>query len=161
MDFPWNCLIFHDVDLLPLNETNTYRCSKNPVLMASRMDKWGWKLPYASYFGGVGSMPAAQFEKVNGFSNMFWGWGCEDDDMQSRLRFHGLPIEQLDKEGFYRMAKHAQEPINQQGVQMFRNGITRYAWDGLSNLTYALLSRDVLEKCTILHLHLERTVDQK
>ena len=28
MDFPWNCLIFHDVDLLPLNETNTYRCSK-------------------------------------------------------------------------------------------------------------------------------------
>ena len=70
--------------------------------MASRMDKWGWKLPYAGYFGGVGSMPAAQFEqvnesltikahisfwfKVNGFSNMFWGWGCEDDDMQSRLR---------------------------------------------------------------------------
>ena len=69
--------------------------------MASRMDKWGWKLPYASYFGGVGSMPAEQFEqvnkgltahlfhidfKVNGFSNMYWGWGLEDDDMQSRLR---------------------------------------------------------------------------
>ena len=28
MDFPWACLIFHDVDLLPQNETNTYRCSK-------------------------------------------------------------------------------------------------------------------------------------
>ena len=27
-DFPWSCVIFHDVDLLPQNETNTYRCSK-------------------------------------------------------------------------------------------------------------------------------------
>jgi len=157
MDFPWNCLIFHDVDLLPLNETNPYRCSEFPLLMASRMDKWGWQMPYASYFGGVGAMTTEQFEQVNGFSNMFWGWGSEDDDMQMRLRFHGFTIGQLDKEGFYTMAKHAQEPINQKRHELFKTGKKRFAWDGLSNLTYELLSRDVQEKCTIMHVRLERT----
>jgi len=156
MENPWDCLIFHDVDLLPLNETNTYSCSKDPLLMASRMDKWGWELPYAGYFGGVATLLVKQFEQVNGFSNMFWGWGAEDDDMQRRLRFHGLPIGQLDKEGFYTMTKHAQEPMNEQRVEMLNQGSTRYAWDGLNNLTYSLVSQDVLEKCSILQVRLER-----
>ena len=31
----------------------------------------------------------------------------------------------------------------------------RYAWDGQNNPTYALLKREVLENCTILHLQLQ------
>ena len=30
--------------------------------------------------------PPMQFKKVNGFSNQFWGWGGEDDDMSNRIR---------------------------------------------------------------------------
>ena len=37
---------------------------QHPLLMASRMDKWGWKLPYANYFGGVATMTAKQFKQV-------------------------------------------------------------------------------------------------
>ena len=37
MDFPWDCLIFHDVDLLPLNDTNPYSCSKAQYYHALRL----------------------------------------------------------------------------------------------------------------------------
>ena len=37
-------------------------------------------------------MSAAHFRRVNGFSNQFWGWGGEDDDMSTRVRANSLAI---------------------------------------------------------------------
>lgn len=43
-----------------------------------------FRLPYAALFGGVSAMTVKQLRTVNGFSNSFWGWGGEDDDMSNR-----------------------------------------------------------------------------
>ncbi len=43
-----------------------------------------FRLPYTGLFGGIAAMRTSQFIKVNGFSNMFFGWGGEDDDMFNR-----------------------------------------------------------------------------
>ena len=37
-------------------------------------------------------MSVDHFRLVNGFSNVFWGWGGEDDDMSNRLRQKKLYI---------------------------------------------------------------------
>lgn len=37
-------------------------------------------------------MTTQDFLKVNGFSNRYWGWGGEDDDMRLRLKKVGLEV---------------------------------------------------------------------
>lgn len=51
--------------------------SKNYWRMFSR-------LPYYSIFGGASALTKNQFMLVNGFSNVYFGWGGEDDDMSQR-----------------------------------------------------------------------------
>lgn len=43
-----------------------------------------------SYTGGVLVIRRSLFEAVNGFSNLFWGWGHEDNEFYMRLRWCGL-----------------------------------------------------------------------
>ena len=37
-------------------------------------------------------MSRQDFVKVNGFSNRFWGWGGEDDDIRRRINKAGLKL---------------------------------------------------------------------
>jgi len=39
---------------------------------------------YTSFFGGVNSFRPDHFQLINGFSNRFYGWGGEDDDLLYR-----------------------------------------------------------------------------
>jgi len=43
-----------------------------------------YRLPYQRRFGGATSFRPDVFELVNGYSNEFYGWGGEDDDMLRR-----------------------------------------------------------------------------
>ena len=43
-----------------------------------------FRLPYDSYVGGAIALTEENMEKINGFSNVFFGWGGEDDDIGMR-----------------------------------------------------------------------------
>ena len=47
---------------------------------------------YNVMVGGVLAMTKQQYLAVNGFSNLYWGWGGEDDDMGNRILTAGQTL---------------------------------------------------------------------
>lgn len=64
------CLIFHDVDLFPMNLGNLYACNEQPRHMATNIDKNNFEMPYKDYVGGSISMKTEVFQSINGMSNL-------------------------------------------------------------------------------------------
>ena len=65
----------------------------------------------APLFGGVMAFTPTQFEKINGFSNRYWGWGMEDEDSYWRVQSKGLNITEA-AAGRYTMIKHGRDNGN-------------------------------------------------
>jgi len=84
-----NYVVFHDVDMLPIEVDYSY--SENPVHLATH------NIPFPSYFGGITLFPVETFEKINGFSNLYWGWGFEDDDLRYRCVKNNVRFASYDK----------------------------------------------------------------
>ncbi|CAF1261988.1 unnamed protein product [Rotaria sordida] len=83
--YQYDCFIFHDVDLLPEDLRNIYKCEDRPRHMAVAMDKFNHTLPYSDFFGGVTAFRPSDILGVNGHPTIYWGWGSEDDDMYLRV----------------------------------------------------------------------------
>ncbi|OPJ67413.1 beta-1,4-galactosyltransferase 1 isoform B [Patagioenas fasciata monilis] len=129
-----------DVDLIPMDDRNTYKCYSQPRHLSVSMDKFGFRLPYNQYFGGVSALSKEQFRKINGFPNNYWGWGGEDDDIYNRLVFKGMEISRPDAViGKCRMIRHSRDRKNEPNPERFdRIAHTRETMssDGLNTLFY-------------------------
>ncbi|XP_049541436.1 beta-1,4-N-acetylgalactosaminyltransferase bre-4-like isoform X2 [Anopheles darlingi] len=137
----WECLVFHDIDLLPLDDRNLYTCPDQPRHMSVAVDTFGFKLPYELIFGGVIAISSKHFRKVNGYSNSYWGWGAEDDDLSNRLRHYGLHIARYPSNiARYSMLSHAKEKRNPKMLEVLADGKKRFDIDGLNSLHYRLVN---------------------
>lgn len=83
-------IAWHDVDMLPHEEADYTYPHENPVHIATKLSKYNYGLGYDQYFGGVVLFTKEQVEKINGYSNEYWDWGQEDDDLFWRCYFEGL-----------------------------------------------------------------------
>ncbi|XP_068944026.1 beta-1,4-galactosyltransferase 1 [Petaurus breviceps papuanus] len=142
-EYDYDCFVFSDVDLIPMDDRNTYRCFEQPRHLSVSMDKFGFSLPYNQYFGGVSALSKEQFLKINGFPNNYWGWGGEDDDIYNRLVYKGMSISRPNAViGKCRMIRHSRDQKNEPNPQRFdRIAHTRQTMnsDGLNSLRYQLL----------------------
>ncbi|XP_004838452.1 beta-1,4-galactosyltransferase 1 isoform X1 [Heterocephalus glaber] len=142
-DYDYNCFVFSDVDLIPMDDHNAYRCFSQPRHISVAMDKFGFSLPYVQYFGGVSALSKQQFLAINGFPNNYWGWGGEDDDIFNRLVFKGMSISRPNAVvGRCRMIRHSRDKKNEPNPQRFsRIAHTKETMhsDGLNSLTYQVL----------------------
>ncbi|XP_063217292.1 beta-1,4-N-acetylgalactosaminyltransferase bre-4-like [Bacillus rossius redtenbacheri] len=137
--FPYHCFIFHDVDLIPQKQGNMYACTHQPRHMSSSVNTFRYNLPYQDLFGGAVAILQKQFEYVNGFSNVFYGWGGEDDDFQGRIANKGLKVVRFDpRVARYFMLSHAKERPSENRFLNLMSGRERFNTDGLNNLKYSV-----------------------
>jgi hypothetical protein len=85
-------VVLHDVDMLPVDVDYSY--SDTPIHLATD------DIPFESYFGGITLFPSKLFEKINGFSNLYWGWGFEDDDLRYRCVKNDIPFQNIINDTF-------------------------------------------------------------
>ncbi|XP_070784294.1 beta-1,4-galactosyltransferase 2-like [Enoplosus armatus] len=149
-EYDYECFVFSDIDLVPIDDRNLYRCFNNPRHLAVAMDKFNFRLPYNTYFGGVSSLSKEQYLKINGFPNTYWGWGGEDDDIYRRIFFRGMSISRPDSVlGKYKMIKHERDLHNEPNPKN-PGKLTKTQWnmdkDGINSLNYKVkeIVKDVL-----------------
>lgn len=130
--------VFHDIDMLPVESDYGY-CG-NPTHLAAKTEQFGWKLPYEQYFGGVTLFDKESFIKINGYSNEYWGWGAEDDDVFNRCRQQGLKVSR--KQCSFRSLSHDRNIVQSEynrNLEILRESMNRIDKDGLNSLEYLVL----------------------
>ncbi|XP_077469376.1 beta-1,4-galactosyltransferase 3-like [Stigmatopora argus] len=157
-DGEWSCVILHDVDLLAEDDRNTYTCDNyNPTHLAVAIDKFDYRLLYREYFGGVVAVTPEQLRKMNGFSNQYWGWGREDDDLWKRVGLSGMKVVRPSvKVARYKMIKHERDPGNEENPHNFDIlKRTELDWrsDGLNSVSYKFLSKE--RKALFTHITID------
>jgi hypothetical protein len=89
------------------------------------------------YFGGVTAFTEEQFKRVNGFSNMYFGWGLEDDDARERVLFEFNSIARLSPHiGRYYANCHEKQERNPNRFILYIKAGARLKTDGLNSARY-------------------------
>ncbi len=99
----------------------------------------GW-----GFFGAVSAFSVNDFQRINGYSNSFWGWGGEDD-----LLYHRIVSEKLTATRtfggesspvlHYRSLFHEKAKPNPNRMRVMEEGKVRFKTDGLVDLRYTRL----------------------
>jgi N-terminal domain of galactosyltransferase/N-terminal region of glycosyl transferase group 7 len=126
-------LVFNDIDTMPFSKGFlNYETVPGTV-------KHFYGFPFT--LGGIVSINARDFEKINGFPN-FWTWGYEDNMLQTRVLKTGLTI---DRSQFY--------PLYDKNILHFHDGThrsvnrdefgryvkrTNEGWTSITNLSYSI-----------------------
>ena len=83
-------IVWHDIDMIPEEGVDYSYCTDNPIHLATKISQMDYGLKYHEYFGGAVLFTKEQVEATNGYSNDYWDWGMEDDDLFWRCHLEGL-----------------------------------------------------------------------
>jgi hypothetical protein len=128
---------FHDVDMMP--EEADYSYVTQPTHGFHAIKHLGYKLSANSNYGGVNFLNKEDFIKINGYSNEFWGWGGEDNDLLFRVKSKGFPLHR--RLGKYDNLLHERAPKHTPEYKKNVERITTpydYDSEGLNTLEYTL-----------------------
>ncbi|CAF0827351.1 unnamed protein product [Brachionus calyciflorus] len=134
----WECFMFHDVDLIPEDDRIFYSCPEQPRHMSAYVTKYNSILSGDHIFGGVSALTKEQMKNVNGYSNLYFGWGSEDDDFRLRILKKNYNITRYPLEiSRYFMIRHTKDQeINPERFNLMKSAINRMSNDGLNSIEY-------------------------
>lgn len=153
----YTCL--HDVDYLPVDADYSWAAEPTPILWygaeqrpvaPGRSDKTVTS-KLDSTMGGVLLMPNRVFRQIDGYSNLYWGWGFEDFDFSLRIR--GRRIATGLRKGTFQPLDHDNDGFNPDAspapIQLVNRRLFQGLWstgkipegDGLSSLSFDILDR--------------------
>lgn len=123
----------HDIDMLV--SKGDYSYPSCPTQLATRVQQFKYKMPFAEYFGGVTLFRKEDFILCNGYSNKLWGWGAEDNLLRECVLRAGLKIEH--RICFYQSLhhhRHIDPVLHQKNIEIMNEG--PQVNDGLSHCEY-------------------------
>jgi beta-1,4-galactosyltransferase 1 len=132
--------MFHPVDLMPVDVD--YSVSKTTKLCYKEHS------PDGRYYKSI-SFKCSDFKAVNGFSNNYWGWGLEDDDLLVRLESKNITCDvkidnyrRLSSDGNGKTDAEHYMPLYQPNHRFLyeMRGSNDCTISGLNNLSYKLIS---------------------
>jgi len=95
-------ICIHDVDII--GENFDYNYEHIVTHLSARWRNYNYAEFYPRCLGGVVLFPKQDFIKINGFSNEYWGWGAEDDDLRLRCDVMGVKVQR--KQGRFSSLPH-------------------------------------------------------
>ena len=150
---------FHDIDYLPLWADYSWVTRPTRIIhhgaeerpLAPGRSQLVMAHDLSTFFGGVVLAPNASFASVNGYSNRYWGWGCEDSDLRRRYLAAGIGIDSRD--GTFIALDHDHEGYTPEGdarpIATVNRALLEAKWatggeakeDGLSTLDFEIQRR--------------------
>ena len=85
-------IVWHDIDMIPEEGGGADYSypAEHPRHIATKISQMDYQLKYHEYFGGAVLFTKEQVEATNGYSNNYWDWGMEDDDLFWRCHLEGM-----------------------------------------------------------------------
>ncbi|KAI6196998.1 hypothetical protein M3Y94_01173500 [Aphelenchoides besseyi] len=130
-----DCTIFHDVDMFPQDDRTPYNCPESPRHLGAFVSNLGYQLWYKEIVGGALAITIEDYLAVNGYSNLYWGWGGEDDDMGKRILSLNYTIERPNNEyARFSMLKHVKRKRTAPKLiyKLLDSAGTRWEHDGVN-----------------------------
>lgn len=142
---------FHDIDLLPVNNDCDYSYCKGVCKLSYYVSQFNFQPRPVNELGGVTMFDRDSYIEVNGYSNNYWGWGVEDNDLGERCLRKKIPFSL--RKGRYLSLPHKSNGDTLGGVssmetnnnrQYFKNIATSkdFFQSGLSDLDYIKLKEE-------------------
>lgn len=145
-----NIFFYLDADLIPENDQNLYSCltlTEHPLHMSANVRfrvNGTYTTIYPFLVGGVLTIQPKTFSLLNGYSNEYFNWGGEDDDMGLRFLSKDICV-QRPINGYYYAKSHTNQIRNKNRFRLLFDAVLRQDNDGLSNIEQLAVIDNVYE----------------